>query len=765
MFKKSAAPAAAGGYTIAKSLRFRSSASAYLNRTFSSTPSTYTISVWVKRGQLGSTQVIAGCRNAAVSSSQLYFNSSDQLYFANDTNNVTTTAVFRDPAAWYHIVLRFTLNGTAYLYVNNNQVASLVGTGSTNYMFTSASGFVNAIGRSGDSSSNYLDGYLAEFNFVDGQSLTPTSFGSTNSTTGVWQPIAYTGTYGTNGFYLKFTDTTSTTTLCYDYSGNSNNWTPNNISLTAGSTYDSMTDVPTLTSATTANYAVLNPIYVESGVTLGTITNGNLKLSSGGSASQGTGTLAVTSGQFYYEATIGQVASSTNSWVGFTQLPWGSYNKTFVYAANGQYYNGSAFASYGATYTAGDVIGVAIDVTNSTITFYKNNTSQGQKTSLAISGLPMTVASYLSTSGDNISFNFGQQPFTYTPPTGYVALNTYNLPTSTIVAGNQYMDATTYTGTGSTQSITNAGAFKPDLVWVKSRSAATDHKLTDSVRGVTKALISDTTGAETTDTNGLTAFGANGFTLGTDTNYNNNAATYVGWQWQAGQGTTSSNTNGSVTSTVSVNLTAGFSIATCTTPATNTNFTVGHGLGVAPAFIIVKNRTSTNNWTIYHQSTGAGGYLLFTTAAFGANTDTWANTAPTSTVWSSNTPNWWATSQNLVAYCWAQVAGFSQFGTFASSGSADGSFVYTGFRPKYILIKPTTGAGGNWIVQDTSRDPYNVSINLLNPDNSGAEYTASALQIDILSNGFKIRGTWAGYTLNPIYAAFAENPFKYALAR
>jgi hypothetical protein len=172
---------------------------------------------------------------------------------------------------------------------------------------------------------------------------------------------------------------------------------------------------------------VLNPIYVESGVTLGTITNGNLKLSSGGSVSQGTGTLAVTSGQFYYEATIGQVASSTNSWVGFTQLPWGSYNKTFAYAANGQYYNGSAWASYGATYTAGDVIGVAIDVTNSTITFYKNNTSQGQKTSLAIPGLPMTVASYLSTSGDNISFNFGQQPFVYTPPSGFLALNTFNM--------------------------------------------------------------------------------------------------------------------------------------------------------------------------------------------------------------------------------------------------------------------------------------------------------------------------------------------------
>ena len=341
---------------------------------------------------------------------------------------------------------------------------------------------------------------------------------------------------------------------------------------------------------------------------------------------------------------------------------------------------------------------------------------------------------------------------------------TYAIPN-----GRTVMDATTYTGTGATNSIVNSDlgstGFKPDLVWVKSRSAATDNKLTDSVRGATKAVISNSTAAETTDTNGLTAFNTNGFTLGTDTTYNNSGATYVGWQWQAGQGVTSSNTNGSVTSTVSVNSTAGFSIATCTTPATNTNFTVGHGLSAAPAFIIVKNRTSTNNWTIYHQSTGATGYLLFTTAAFTTNSDTWANTAPTSTVWSSNTPNWWTTNQNLVAYSWIPVAGFSQFGSYTGNGSADGPFVYTGFRPKFVMIK-RTDSSAYWLILDSSRNTYNV-VNLdLFPNDPLVEQTNT--RCDFVSNGFKIReisATTNGSGASYIYAAFAENPFKYANAR
>jgi hypothetical protein len=319
------------------------------------------------------------------------------------------------------------------------------------------------------------------------------------------------------------------------------------------------------------------------------------------------------------------------------------------------------------------------------------------------------------------------------------------------------MDATLYTGTLLSNAVTNAASFKPDLVWIKSRSAATDHKLTDSVRGVTKGLISNTTGAETTDTQGLTAFGSAGFTVGTNTNYNNLAATYVGWQWQAGQGSTSSNTNGTITSTVSVNASAGFSVVTYTGNGT-IGATVGHGLGVAPSMIIVKNRGTVSAWSIYHASIGATKAIYFDTAAAGVSLE-WNNTAPTSSVFSLYSYS--AVNQNtgnLVAYCWTPIAGFSAFGSVSTNGAADNAFVYTGFLPRFVLFKRTDSTS-NWYIWDTARNTFNVFGNELYPNLSNAE--ASAVDLDILSNGFKLRsasfsGTW-------IYAAFATTPFKNSL--
>jgi hypothetical protein len=332
------------------------------------------------------------------------------------------------------------------------------------------------------------------------------------------------------------------------------------------------------------------------------------------------------------------------------------------------------------------------------------------------------------------------------------------------------MDATLYTGNGSTQSITNTAGFKPDLVWVKSRSASTDHKLTDSVRGVTKALISDTTGAETTDTNGLTAFNSNGWSLGTDTNYNNNTATYVGWQWQAGQSSTSSNTNGSITSTVSVNATAGFSIATFTCPASG-SFTIGHGLGVTPKMIIVKDRSATASWPVYHASvcTNSNQYLILnTTVALASLTSMFGTALPTSSVFGATSGTTINGNSNAVAYCWAEIAGFSKFGSYTGNGSADGPFVYTGFRPKYVMIKRSDSTS-DWYVLDTARDTYNYMQNYLYLDLSSAEAASgSGFAIDSVSNGFKVRSTGAGQNASGgtyVYACFAENPFKNALAR
>jgi hypothetical protein len=781
MFKKSAAPAAAGGYTLSKSLRFRSSASAYLNRTtVSPTLATkLTVSFWTKLGTLGVRRALVTSISAdSVSYWGIEFGSTNgiNVYDSNGGGStaVSTAQVFRDPSAWYHIVCAVdTTQATAanrvLIYVNGVQVTSFSAADypSINSVpYIQVTGHQNSIGSFLPSvTTAYLDGYLSAVYFIDGQALTPSSFGAFSGTGGVWQPKAYTGTYGANGFYLPFTDTSSTTNLVKDSSGNSNNFTPNNISLTAGSTYDSMTDVPTLTSATTANYCVLNPL--QNG---GTLSNANLTFA--GNTGSTIGTIAPSSGKWYFEATVATLGTSAyigladTTWFG-TDTGW-SYSQVYVYISSGNKGGNGSSTSYGATYTTGDVIGVAMDLDGGTITFYKNNTSQGTAFSTSVAGKALRpFLGTTSPSSTTYNVNFGQQPFAYTPPTGFVALNTYNLPTSTIVAGNKVMDATLYTGNGSTQSVTNAGSFKPDLVWVKSRSAATDHKLTDSVRGATKALISDTSGAETTDANGLTAFNANGWALGSDSAYNTNASTYVAWQWQAGQGSTSSNTNGSITSTTSVNPTAGFSVVTYTGNGVDPS-TVGHGLGIAPQFCFIKNRSGVNVWQCFSPITtqSSGSVFTSTTVNIGSKS---GGTLHLDTTGGAGTYGMDAqvnaNGSNYVMYVWAAVPGFSTFGSYTGNGSSDGVFSYLGFKPRLVLIK-RTDTTGNWIMWDTARNTYNVMGEELYPNLSNAGSTAT--DMDVLSNGFKLRNTTADFNANGgtyIYAAFAENPFKNSLAR
>jgi hypothetical protein len=347
------------------------------------------------------------------------------------------------------------------------------------------------------------------------------------------------------------------------------------------------------------------------------------------------------------------------------------------------------------------------------------------------------------------------------------------MPTTyAIPDGRTVMAATTYTGNGSTQTVANTVngvSMKPDLVWIKGRSQSSNNVLQDSVRGVNRYLISNSTGGEGTD-GSLTAFNSNGFSLTTDAgvSFNANGTTYVGWQWQAGQGSTSSNTSGSITSTVSVNTTAGFSVVTYT--GTGANATVGHGLGVAPSMVIVKNRsTGSTNWCVYHSSLTSAAYSLFldNTNAQGSFPTVWNSTAPTSTVFSLGTNLSSNGSTNaMVAYCWAAVPGYSAFGSYTSNQNADGPFIYLGFRPRFILIKRTDSAQ-EWVIDDTGRSTYNQTAASLLPNSSGSEGTGN--NMDILSNGFKIRTAGDGINYGVggtyIYAAFAENPFKYANAR
>jgi hypothetical protein len=343
-----------------------------------------------------------------------------------------------------------------------------------------------------------------------------------------------------------------------------------------------------------------------------------------------------------------------------------------------------------------------------------------------------------------------------------------------ITKPNQHFDTTLWTGTGaSTQSVTNSGSMQPDLVWVKDRSQSTLHVLTDVVRGSGKSLYSSSTNAEgTNDSTGyLSAFNSNGFTLnrgsgGLGERVNYNGDNYVGWQWKAG-GAAVTNTAGSITSQVSANPTAGFSVVTYT--GTGSAATIGHGLGVAPNMVIVKcrsNAISAPAWPVWHTAIPASNYLdLQTTIASSTASSVWNSTLPTSSVFSVGTTSSCNSSGfTYVAYCWAPIAGYSAFGSYTGNNSNDGPFVFTNFKPKFVLIKSSTSAE-NWWLMDSARDSYNVASAYLNPNTSNAE--ASFATMDFLSNGFKLRynGAAVNQVQTYIYMAFAEAPFKYSLAR
>jgi len=792
-----------GGYNINRSLRFRSSASAYLNRTFG-TPTNekiWTWSGWVKRGTFG---ILNSLFNASTGASPAYdgfrFNTSDQLQFFTGgavTVNLVTNAVYRDPSAWYHVLLSYNATTTTVTIYVNGVAQTTTGTtvSNTTYSFNHASTLhsigaqvVNGVYAAG----TYFDGYLAEVNFIDGQALTPSSFGAYD-TNGVWQPKKYTGTYGTNGFYLPFSDTTSTTTLVADSSGNGNNFTPNNISLTAGTTYDSMIDSPTV-SASASNYAVWNPIQNVNGGTsiAATITDGNLKATASSSAPNiVASSISVTSGKWYCELTfLANSAVNTYPYFGFGPLysvAAGNIigGNTFGVSYNqaGQKFYNSAATSYGSAWAVNNVIGMAVDLDSAqrTVTFYVNNVSQG-----AINIATTTDASVVSLatygSGESGAINFGQRPFSYTPPTGFNALNTYNLPAPSIANGAQYMAATTYTGNGTSVSVLNSNnntigtTFQPDFVWLKSRSSADQHNLIDVVRGTGNRLRTDATSAEEA-TPGTFTLNSNGFTAATsNVSFNGNGSSYIGWQWKAG-GTGVTNTSGTITSTVSANPTAGFSIVTYTGNGSS-SATVGHGLGVTPNMIIVKGRSIVKGWSVYHSSLSAGTYLALNGTSAASNisgtTEGAISTSPTSSTFgftsgSSNANNVNTNGATYVAYCFAAVSGYSAMGSFVGNGSNDGPFVYCGFRPRFIILKNASvgGAGYDWEIVDTSRSTYNVVSAELAANLSNAE-SSSWNAVDILSNGFKLRDLGAAQNGNGntiIYMAFAESPFRISRAR
>ena len=324
---------------------------------------------------------------------------------------------------------------------------------------------------------------------------------------------------------------------------------------------------------------------------------------------------------------------------------------------------------------------------------------------------------------------------------------------------SDYFNTVLYTGNGGTNAITGVG-FQPDWVWLKTRSGSSSHALFDSVRGVQKRLISNTTDAEITYTNALASFDSDGFTIGDNGAINTNTATHVSWNWLASN-TTASNTDGSISSTVSANTTSGFSIVSWN--GSDANATIGHGLGSAPRVIFIKNRQSAEQWYVYHESMGNGNKLTLNDASAASSAaDWWQDTSPTNQVFYVSGVDGINGPHEMIAYCFAEKTGFSKFGSYTGNGSTDGTFVYTGFKPAFVMIKKTTGTDGWWQIEDNKRSPENVANKAIFANVSDTEYSGANYATDYLSNGFKIRNSTAGSNTSGqvyIYMAFAEQPF------
>jgi hypothetical protein len=778
-----ASAAAAGGLQVSRSLRFNSPDSAYLSRTNGNTASTYTLALWVKRSSLntsgGDPQYLFSSGNAG-----LAFSDANAIYIWNGASAITSLGVYRDISAWYHVVLSV-YSGAGTIYVNNQSVAS----GSTASLSSSSN--ATNIGRYWNSGTGlyYFSGYLANIHFIDGQALTPASFAETDAITGQWIPKAFSGgSYGTNGFYLRFNDNSTTAALGTDSSGNGNTWTTNNFSVTAGAGNDSLIDSPTNYGTDTGvggevrgNYATWNPLQSSSS----TLANGNLDCTTSvATGAQVRATIAVSSSKWYWEVTVNTSVTANN--IGIIKTSEALVADRPGYFAGGYAYvgysgnkeNNASASAYGATYGSGDVIGVALDLTAGTLVFYKNGTSQGTAYSSLSGEFIPCIGDGTGGSGLDMITNFGQRAFAYTAPSGFKALCTQNLPAPLVTKSNEVFDVVKYDGNNSTQSITSL-AFEPDFVWSKCRNVGRSHRLNDAVRGSTKELYSDATSSEFSD-GSIVAFTSNGFNLdnATGSTYNTSGETYVSWCWDAGTSTVS-NTQGSITggAQVRANPTAGFSVVTYTGNGTS-GATVGHGLNVAPSMLIVKKRSSAGSWEVYLKDLGPSYYLELerTNAKGGPYSGLWNDTAPTSAVFSIGNDGGVNTNgSTYVCYAFAPVVGFSSFGSYTGNGSSDGPFVYTGHRSRFLMVK-RTDTSGDWYIVDTARSTsgggnvidQKLYPNLYVAENGGSGETTSTNNFDILSNGFKCRTTNGNTNASGgtyVWAAFAEAPFNYSRAR
>ena len=940
-----------------QSLRFDIGSSTYLTRTPSSEGDrrTWTASFWVKRSDFNTSQSQNIFTSGVVNSTDLalFFDTNTTFgFYSREGGYVTTNRVFRDPSAWYHIVVVLdTTQGTASnrvkIYVNGTQETSLANSTypDQNSQKSTNDDVLHRIGgRDYSSAYNYLGGYLAEFNLIDGTALDPTYFGETKN--GVWIPIKYTGSYGTNGFRLQFnqtgTGTASTSTIGADTSGNNNHFTSSGIVASDCNMPDSPEN----------NFSTWNALFrggesSSSIATSPTLSDGNLQVSLGQNAYIGN-TFRPISGKWYCEFRVKTVGSTNGEidwgWLQATTYAgttghggqankWGAYYHAYSTDHIQLYDETSQLGSnINLTISAGDVLQLAWDIDNNkgwvgiNDTWYRTNASDGNPSSGTNETFTFTddeaqnLQCYIAngTGTDVHVANFGQDStfggdetatsnadangigaFHHAPPSGFLALCTSNLPEPTISpnssngTADEYFNTVLYTGNGTGQTISGVG-FQPDWTWNKNRQTFDYHILQDSSRGAGKELFSNSTDDEETYSTSITSWNTDGFVLGSREPINANGETYVSWNWKANgttptktykvkvvadstdyghgsgankyqffksDGTTgfgtngvdidlqeggtyvfdwsdssaqghplrfsltnngthgggseyttgvvkddsaykttitvasgvanlyyycqlhsgmgaevrtntthgSTNFDGSILSVSNVNTTSGFSINTYTGNA-SAGATVGHGLGAVPKWYIVKSRSLTTAWVVYHEdanSSPQNGYMQLDISDPFFDTLTWNDTAPTSTVFSLGGSGYSSNnaSATYVAYCFTDVEGYSKFGSFIGNGSTDGVFVFTGFRPAWLMLKRTTDTG-SWNIADSVRSPENEVDEQVQADLPNSESTI--FDFDFLSNGFKARttdGARNGDGSTYIYMAFAEAPFKYANAR
>ena len=597
---------------------------------------------------------------------------------------------------------------------------------------------------------------------------------------------------GRDYIYLAIADTRDAL-FTSDASGNGNNWDANDLQHS-----DVMPDTPT------DGFAVLNGR--TSGSSVGTLTEGNLQYQGASSQWESkVSTIGVSSGKWYYEVSPISGSSTQGIFYGIINMSdtylisyLGNYGNSWgYYGLNGYKYNNAVAASYGAAIADGDIVGVALDADAGTLTFYKNGVSQG----VAYSGLSLG-GSYdtewflgLSCYGTaKAAINFGQDSsfsgrfvaqgnadangkgdFFYAPPSGHLALCNANLPNPAIdpAAGDnptKHFNTVFYSGNSGTTAVTGVG-FQPDWTWVKSRNTSGEaQKMVDSVRGAGLTVFPSGASAEIDYSGvGLNSFDTDGFTVShsaANNQWNVSGRTYVAWNWLAG-GTAVPNEDGDIDTNVSVNDDAGFSIISYTGNGSSSIQTIGHGLSTKPDLALIKARTQGYNWmALFDCLNGSFDYIqgLNTTAVAANYSGTFANASTLTLLASSGNVN--GSSEDYICYCFASKDGFSRMGQYIGNGSSNGPFMYTGFRPAFVMVKAATGAVQHWWMFDNKREGYNVDNDPLYANLQSSEGTQD--MIEFYSNGFKIINSSAsmnGSNVNYLVMAFAEQPFKYSNAR